>query len=109
MTNKTYKLSKSGIERLEQFKRDVENGDCVVKPEACRGQLVYFHVYSGNGSTCIFDLDENKVKQNAIKAIDKTLTGEVEQRKMTHDGSKYFCVAGGCPLFNSDVEEVINA
>jgi hypothetical protein len=54
----------------------------------------------------VFDFNENKVKENAIDMIDNTLTGKVEQRKMTHDGSKYFCVDGGCALLDSDVEEI---
>lgn len=104
--SKKYQLSQSGIERLEQFKRDIENGDCQILPEKCEGKTVYFKVYSENGVTCVFDLNESKVKENAIGMIDNTLTGKVEQRIMTHDGSKYFCVDDGCALLDSDVEEV---
>jgi hypothetical protein len=109
MMSKKYQLSKKGIERLEQFKRDVVNGDCQIFPEKCRGKIVYFKVHSDSGLTCVFNLNESKVKENAIKMIDKTLTGEVERRIMTHDGSKYFCVDDGCALLDSDVEEVSNA
>lgn len=104
-----YKLNKNGIERLQRFKRDIENGDCEVLPEMYKGELAYFKVYSKNGLTCVFDLNESKVKENAIKAINNTLTGKVEWRIMTHDGSKYFCVDDGCSLLDSDVEEVSNA
>lgn len=108
MKNQTYQLSKSGTDRLEQFKRDIENGDCHILQEMSKGELVYFMVTSKNGLTCVFDLNESKVKRNAIEMIDKTLTGKVEQRKMTHDGSKYFCVDGGCSLIDSDVELIKN-
>lgn len=100
----TYQLSQSGIERLNKFKRDIENGDCRILQEFFKDELVYFHVSSKNGMACVFDLNENKVKENAIDIIEKTLTGKIEQRKMAHDGSKYFCVDGGCGLLDGDVE-----
>lgn len=106
--SKKYQLSKKGIERLEQFKSDIENSDCQILPEKYKGKIIYFKVSSDNGLTCVFDLNESKVKENAIKTIDNTLTGKVYQREMTHDGSKYFCVDDGCGLLDSDVELIKN-
>lgn len=105
MTNKTYKLSKSGVERLEQFKRDIENGDCVVEQIKLYGKLVCYEVKSSLSVTCVFERDELKVKQNAIKKINKTLNGKIKIGK--HDyGDEFYVVSGGCGLRYSDVEEI---
>ena len=99
-----YKLSKSGIERLEQFKCDVENGDYNVKEVHYRGQLVHLVVENDDRTCCLFDdLDKQNCMVNTLNSIDRTLSGEIKVGKHGDD-SEYYYVTGGCGLTDSDVE-----
>jgi hypothetical protein len=97
---KTYQLSKSGIERLERFKRDVENGDCSIRVD-----LTHFTIKSANGIDCCFASDESKVRSETIKNIEHTLGADIKKEKHS-DGMEYFCAVGGkgVALLASDVE-----
>ena len=93
----TYKLSKSGIERLERFKRDIESGKARVFFESC-----YYAVENFESITCCFTDDEESAKADALKQIQTSLTGEIEKNEFG------FVVSGGCGLGKSDVELIQN-
>lgn len=93
----TYKLSKSGVERLERFKRDIVSGNVRVFFEAC-----YYAVENSESITCCFTDDEESAKLDALKQIEKTINGNIVENYLG------FLVPGGLALNESDVE-VVNA
>ena len=105
MSNK-YKLSQSGIDRLNRFKRDIENGDFKIVYQRHFGKLLYFTVSSGNelSTACVFDLDESKIAENAIAEIEKALNGKVRHKFDSNIGCDCFYSPGHVGITKSDVE-----
>lgn len=97
-----YKLSKSGIERLERFKRDIESGNVIVRARFRHDEFLYNVVENSEMVTCCASEDQELAKKEAVAQIEKTLNGKIETDK---DG--YF-VKGGLCLLLSEVE-VANA
>lgn len=94
----TYKLSKSGIERLERFKRDIESGEVRIFPEYHFGVVAYYVVENDESITCCFLDEHREVKGDALKQIEKTLSGKIKENE--HG----LIVSGGLALNESDVE-----
>ena len=87
--SQTYQLSKSGIERLERFKRDVLAGDFKI-----RSGGFYFVVSSDNGTNCAWTKDESRVIELTLKDIDSALNNPVKKR-LYDKGSIFYCSASG--------------
>ena len=83
--SQTYQLSKSGIERLERFKRDVLAGAVSI-----RNEDYYFVVSSDNGTNCAWTKDEGAVIELTLQDIDSALNNPVEKR-LHDEGSIFYC------------------
>ena len=97
--SKTYQLSKSGIERLERFKRDVLAGDFEVRDEG-----IYFVLSNADSSNCAFTKDESKIVDITVKDIGATLSDVIEKR-LHGCGSVFYSTKGiyGAALTRIDI------
>lgn len=97
--SQTYQLSKSGIERLERFKRDVLAGDFEVREEHLDdGTFLCFIIENAESVACCFMPNKNDIADDIERQLDRTIKGKIEKNKIG-----YF-VAGGFALMKSDVE-----
>ena len=97
MKNKTYQLTKLGIDRLEQFKRDFDNGECKIESHG-----FYYTVSNRNYIACCFVSDEIEIADDIKRQFDLTMSGDIE----VMDGG--YGVPGGF-VFKKDFVEVVNA
>lgn len=90
----TYRLSRSGIERLKAFKADVENGDICIEPiyvDQDDVEPLYFVVRSLNGTACAFSAKDNdEAVKAASRSVDMTLTAGIE-RNLHSCGRVFYC------------------
>ena len=87
--SQTYQLSKSGIERLERFKRDVLAGEVNIRSEG-----FYFVVSSDNGTNCAWTKDESRVIELTLQDINSALNSPAEKR-LHDEGSIFYCSTSG--------------
>tara|TARA_R110002124_G_C8974544_1_gene515772 strand:+ start:27359 stop:27733 length:375 start_codon:yes stop_codon:yes gene_type:complete len=103
---KTYQLSKSGLERMDLFRRDILSGNVTVSPEYYEdGEICYFKASNKDTATCSFTTKEDEVISDLLKQIESTLEGDIEKRYMSHDRSYSFftVVDGGIALKREDI------
>ena len=103
--SQTYQLSKSGIERLERFKRDLLAGDFEIAEGShyLDGGVSYYVVSNSDSSICCFDCSYNQVPSLTLEGVKNTIECKIEKRYMSHDGSPYFCVVGGVAINRIDI------
>jgi len=99
--SQTYQLSKSGIERLERFKRDVLAGAVnIIEDYHPDGSLWCFTVENSYSVTCCFVPSKDDIASDIEKQLENTLSGKIKKNKLC-----YF-VTDGFALMKSDVEEI---
>lgn len=102
----TYQLSKSGIERLERFKRDILAGYFEITEGAhySDGRVMYYEIYNKEISgTCCFDCNHNEVVNIALEQIENTLATGIGKR-LHSDGQVFYCaVLDGVALNRTDI------
>lgn len=99
--SKTYQLSKSGIERLERFKRDVLAGDFEVRGDYLDdGTFFCFIIENTESVACCFMPNKNDIAGDIERQFDRTIKGKIEKNKIG------YYVAGGFALLKSDVDEI---
>ena len=101
--SQTYQLSKSGIERLERFKRDVLAGDFEVREDNYPdGSLCCFTVENEDSVTCCFVRDKSDIADDLEMQFENTIRGEVEKNEYG------YIVSGGIPLSRIDITIPLN-
>ena len=99
--SQTYQLSKSGIERLERFKRDVLAGDFEVREDCLNdGVFLCFIIENTDSVACCFMPNKNDIADDIERQFENTIKGKIEKNKIG-----YF-VTGGFSLLKSDVDEI---
>ena len=96
--SQTYQLSKSGIERLERFKRDALSGAVNISEDYHDdGSILFFTVDNGDSVTCCFVSSKDDIASDIGNQLENTLSGKIEKNKIG-----YF-VDGGFALMKSDI------
>ena len=99
--SQTYQLSKSGIERLERFKRDVLAGDFEVREESwVDGGFMCFIIENAESAACCFMPNKNDIAGDIERQFERTIKGEIKKNKIG------YYVTGGFALLKSDVDEI---
>jgi len=99
--SQTYQLSKSGIERLERFKRDVLAGEVSIKEDQFNdGSFFCFIVGNSESVACCFNPDKGKVIVDIERQFENTVNGKIEKNKFG------YYVTCGFALMKSDVNKI---
>ena len=94
-------LSKSGIERLGRFKRDVLAGSVNIREDYhADGSLWCFTVDNGDYVTCCFVSSKDDIASDIRNQLINTINGDIKKNKYG------YYVDGGFALMKSDVESV---
>ena len=96
--SQTYQLSKSGIERLERFKRDVIAGDFEITKDCFDdGSVLCFIVGNSDSATCCFVQNESEVINDFIRNYEKSFCSEIVKSKFG------YILIDGLPLTRNDI------
>ena len=81
--SQTYQLSKSGIERLERFKRDVLSGEVNIREDFLPdGSLWCLTVDNGDSATCCFVSSKDDIASDIKRQFENTVNGKIEKNKI---------------------------
>ena len=96
--SQTYQLSKSGIERLGRFKRDVLAGSVNIREDYhADGSLWCFTVDNGDCVTCCFVSNKDDIASDIRNQLINTINGDIKKNKYG------YYVDGGFALMKSDI------
>jgi hypothetical protein len=100
-----YQLSKTCIERLEIFKRDIKAGNCDIKDGGyySDGAVMYYSIENKDSATCCFDCDRKDVTEVALWQIKNTIFGGIEKRINSDDRVFYCSDSDGVGLDRTDI------